>query len=170
MPLARAPLHGITIRLDDHPVRAETRYVALGVWTVHLASCLLDRGIELHSTYTGHPCTSSQAQHLPLAPGTPAASSAAEHDEHELPVYTARRQRDRRHAQHRQHRPPRIPPLHPARVLPGPAAKRRRPRFHGLGAVHAPPIDGPRAWLHETEPSSASVLSIRRSAGPGPGR
>ncbi len=90
MPAPRRPLPGLTIRLDGHPARSETRYARLSAWSLHITSCLPDNGVELHSTYTGAAGAATQAQHLALAPQI-ACSSATTHDEDQLPVWSSRR-------------------------------------------------------------------------------
>jgi hypothetical protein len=90
MAARRRLLPPATVLIDGQPARCETRYAHLGAWTLHLASCLPDHGIELHSTYTGTRGADTQAQHLELAPGHTRSQSQT-HDEHSLPVWSARR-------------------------------------------------------------------------------
>jgi hypothetical protein len=90
MAARRRLLPHATVVIDSQPARCETRYAQLGAWTFHLASCLPDHGIELHSTYTGTRGADTQAQHLELAPGY-TNSFAQPHDEQSLPVWRERR-------------------------------------------------------------------------------
>jgi hypothetical protein len=80
----------LRIKLDGHPERSETRLAAVGAYALVLSSVLPIQGIELHSSYLGHPGAPTRASHLLLAPDT-ANSDAAEHSEDSIPVIVARR-------------------------------------------------------------------------------
>jgi hypothetical protein len=90
MAARRRLLPAATVFIDGRVASCETRYAQLGAWTLHIASCLPDQGIELHSTYTGTRGADTQAQHLELARGH-SRSFTQTHDEHDLPVWSARR-------------------------------------------------------------------------------
>jgi hypothetical protein len=47
--------HSPSVRIDDRSVETSTRIVAAGGYVLTLTTVLPHRGIELHSTYTGHP-------------------------------------------------------------------------------------------------------------------
>jgi hypothetical protein len=47
--------HSPRVELDGKPVEASTRVVAAGGYVLTLSTVLPSRGLELHSTYTGHP-------------------------------------------------------------------------------------------------------------------
>jgi hypothetical protein len=80
----------IKITLDGAHERSETRLASAGAYALVLSSVLPDRGIELHSSYLGHPGARTQATHLMLGP-TGNASEAVEHEASSIPVIAARR-------------------------------------------------------------------------------
>ena len=64
-----------------------------GAYVLVLSSCIPELGLELHSTYVGHPGVETGVTHLMLGGGGPkrAASEAVVRPERELPVVFARR-------------------------------------------------------------------------------
>jgi len=47
-----------SVSIDGRPIATSTRIVAAGGYVLTLSTVLQDHGIELHSTYTGHPFAS----------------------------------------------------------------------------------------------------------------
>ena len=68
-----------------------TRYA--GAVVVVLFGCVPELGLELHSTYVGHPGVETRVTHLTLGGGGPqrAATEAVARPDGELPVVFARR-------------------------------------------------------------------------------
>jgi hypothetical protein len=63
-------VEGLDVGLDGHRVRCSFAASSVGAYQVVLVTVLPDRGIELHSSYTGHPnIPESVVTHLELAPG-----------------------------------------------------------------------------------------------------
>lgn len=84
-------LDGLEIRLGDRAVRSSIRVTSGGAYHVAVETVLPDRGIELHSFYTGHPSLDrSQVTHLELAPASRTITSR-ELNAREIPVVWARR-------------------------------------------------------------------------------
>lgn len=79
------------MRLGGYPVRTSTTVASSGAYHVALATVLPDRGIEVHSFYTGHDRLGrSSVTHLLLAPR--AGELHTESLRHsEIPVMWARR-------------------------------------------------------------------------------
>ena len=80
----------LSIILDEHPERSETRVASAGPYALVLSSVLPDRAVELHSSYLGHPGAVTRVSHLLLAPGV-ADSDAVERSEFSVSVMVARR-------------------------------------------------------------------------------
>ena len=64
----------LKIMLDGQPVRSETLATSVGAYILVLETALPGQAIDLHSIYTGHANTKTQATHLILAP-RPAGSN-----------------------------------------------------------------------------------------------
>lgn len=80
----------IKIVLDGKPVRSETLATSVGAYILVLETVLPDQAIDLHSIYTGHANTKTQATHLTLTPDLREATTV-EHDHDRLPVMHSRR-------------------------------------------------------------------------------
>jgi hypothetical protein len=79
--------------LDGRAATSETRYAEAGAYVLVLCSCVPELGLELHSTYVGHPGVETRVTHLTLGGGSPqhAATEAVARPDGELPVVFARR-------------------------------------------------------------------------------
>jgi hypothetical protein len=84
---AKVPLK---IALGGEPARSETLATSVGAYILIIETVLPDQAIDLHSTYTGHPKTSTQATHLILTPDH-SESLTVEHEHDAIPVMHARR-------------------------------------------------------------------------------
>jgi hypothetical protein len=80
----------IKITIDDQPVRSQTLATNVGAYILVLETVLPDQAIDLHSIYTGHANTKTQATHLILTPDLREATTV-EHDHDQLPVTHSRR-------------------------------------------------------------------------------
>lgn len=80
----------ITITIDGNAVRSETRAAQVGAYIVVIETTLADHAIDLHSIYTGHQMTKTQATHLALTKTTREARTA-EHEHDAIPVIYAKR-------------------------------------------------------------------------------
>jgi hypothetical protein len=80
----------IEITLDGKPVRSQTLATSVGAYILAIETVIPDQAIDLHSTYTGHPKTTTQATHLILTP-TQSQSLTVEHEHDAIPVMHARR-------------------------------------------------------------------------------
>jgi hypothetical protein len=80
------------VELDGQRVWASTQLTYAGAYQLTLSTALPTLGIELHSSYLGHPdAGESIASHLQLAPGLEPRAWTAGHASSELPVSQARR-------------------------------------------------------------------------------
>jgi hypothetical protein len=81
----------VVVRIDARPVASRTRLLELGGYHVAISTVVLDPElpIEVHSSYLGHPGTTTRAAHLTIAPDS-ADSLLAEHEHEQLPVTHAR--------------------------------------------------------------------------------
>jgi hypothetical protein len=86
-------LLSVDLVLDNRATASETRYAEVGAYVLVLSSCVPDLGLELHSTYVGHPGVETRVTHLTLGGGGPrrAANEAVARPDGELPVVFARR-------------------------------------------------------------------------------
>jgi hypothetical protein len=86
-------LLSVDLVLDGRAVTSETRYAEAGTYVLVLSSCVPELGLELHSTYVGHPEVETRATHLILGARGPqnAATEAVVRPDGELPVVFARR-------------------------------------------------------------------------------
>lgn len=80
----------VPILIEEKQVDSETRVTSIGPYVMVLDTTIPKQGVALHSTYTGHKGTPTQATHLMLAIGT-RDSTSVEHEENEIPVVHARR-------------------------------------------------------------------------------
>jgi hypothetical protein len=80
----------VPVLLDGQAVKSSTCATSAGAYTLIFDTVIPDRGIHLHTTYTGHRAAQTHAVHLMLAPGR-RESIHAEHDHDTLPVTHARR-------------------------------------------------------------------------------
>lgn len=80
----------VEIAIDGRKARSETLATEVGAYVVVLDTTLADEGIDLHSVYTGHPQTKTQATHLILTPKRQEATTT-EHEHSAIPVMHARR-------------------------------------------------------------------------------
>jgi hypothetical protein len=80
----------IKIAIDGEPVRSSTLATSVGAYILAIETVLPDQAIDLHSVYTGHANTKTQATHLILTPELREATTV-EHDHDQLPVMHARR-------------------------------------------------------------------------------
>ena len=79
------------VRLRGNRVRASTTVAAIGAYHVGLTTVLPDRGVELHSFYTGHDrLGETSVTHLLLAPGGRELRTEPRRNS-EVPVIWARR-------------------------------------------------------------------------------
>jgi len=80
------------VELDGQRAWASTQLTYAGAYQLTLSTALPRLGIELHSSYLGHPdADQSTASHLQLVPGLEPRTWTAAHDSAELPVSQARR-------------------------------------------------------------------------------
>ena len=88
----RQPLD-MALVLDGRAVASETRYAEAGAYVLVLSSSVAELGVELHSTYVGHPGIETRVTHLTLGGDGPqgAATEAVARPGGELPVVFARR-------------------------------------------------------------------------------
>jgi hypothetical protein len=91
----------VQIALDREHVRSRTRASTIGPYVLVLDTVIPEKGIELHSTYTGHEGASTLASHLLLARGLQ-QTIAVEHEHDSIPVTHARRRCLYDHLQHLQ--------------------------------------------------------------------
>lgn len=75
----------VSILVDSVPVRAHTRVGVFSPYVVVLDTTLPDHGVELHSTYVGHPAVKTRASHLVLAPAV-RDTVVGEYEHDALPV------------------------------------------------------------------------------------
>lgn len=80
----------IKIAIDGEPIRSSTLATSVGAYILAIETVLPDQAIDLHSVYTGHANTRTQATHLILTPELREATTV-EHDHDQLPVTHARR-------------------------------------------------------------------------------
>jgi hypothetical protein len=80
----------IKVAIDSKPVRSETLATSVGTYIFVLETVLPDHAIDLHSVYTGHAKTKTQAIHLILTPDLREATTV-EHESDAIPVMHARR-------------------------------------------------------------------------------
>ena len=80
----------IKIAIHGKPVRSSTLATSVGAYILVLETVLPDQAIDLHSIYTGHANTKTQATHLTLTPDLREATTT-EHDHDQLPVTHSRR-------------------------------------------------------------------------------
>jgi hypothetical protein len=80
----------IEIALDGKTVPSQTLATSVGAYILAIETVLPDQAIDLHSTYTGHEKTPTQATHLTLTP-THSECFTVEHDHDAIPVMHARR-------------------------------------------------------------------------------
>ncbi len=80
----------IKIAIDREAVRCSTLATSVGAYILVLETVLPDHATDLHSIYTGHANTKTQATHLILTPDLREATTV-EHDHDQLPVTHARR-------------------------------------------------------------------------------
>lgn len=80
----------IKIAIDGEPVRSSTLATSVGAYILAIETVLPDQAIDLHSVYTGHANTKTQATHLILTPELREATTV-EHDHDQIPVMHARR-------------------------------------------------------------------------------
>jgi hypothetical protein len=80
----------IKIAIDGEPVRCSTLATSVGAYILAIETVLPDQAIDLHSVYTGHANTKTQATHLILTPELREATTV-EHDHDQLPVMHSRR-------------------------------------------------------------------------------
>jgi hypothetical protein len=84
------PRRPIELRVAADP-SADTRIAVVGAYVVVISTALPAIGMELHSTYTGHPRGSkTTSAHLVLRPGCPPEVASVEHTAAALPVMYAR--------------------------------------------------------------------------------
>jgi hypothetical protein len=83
----------VDLVLDGRAAASETRYADAGAYVLVLSSCVPELGLELHSTYVGHPGVETRVTHLALGGGDAqrAATEAVAWPDGELPVVFARR-------------------------------------------------------------------------------
>jgi hypothetical protein len=86
-------LLSVDLVLDGRATTSETRYAEAGAYVLVLSSCVPELGLELHSTYVGHPEVETRVTHLILGGGGEqrAAAEAVVRPDGELPVVFARR-------------------------------------------------------------------------------
>jgi hypothetical protein len=88
----RIRLPELSVRLDGARVPAYTELVYAGAYQLTLSSALPAIGVELHSSYLGHPdAAEALASHLCLAPDSDPFTWSTAHRGAELPVADARR-------------------------------------------------------------------------------
>jgi hypothetical protein len=80
----------IKIAINGEPVRSSTLATSIGAYILAIETVLPDQAIDLHSIYTGHANTKTQATHLILTPELHEATTV-EHDHDQLPVMHSRR-------------------------------------------------------------------------------
>ena len=88
----RVRLPELSVRLDGARVPAYTELVYAGAYQLTLSTALPAIGVELHSSYLGHPdAAEALASHLSLAPESDPFTWSTAHRGAELPVADARR-------------------------------------------------------------------------------
>ena len=88
----RIRLPELSVRLDGARVPAYTELVYAGAYQLTLSTALPAIGVELHSSYLGHPdAPEALASHLCLAPDSDPSTWSTAHRGAELPVADARR-------------------------------------------------------------------------------
>ena len=88
----RIRLPELSVRLDGARVPAYTELVYAGAYQLTLSTALPAIGVELHSSYLGHPgAAEALASHLSLAPASDPFTWSTAHRGAELPVADARR-------------------------------------------------------------------------------
>lgn len=90
--MERIRLPDLTVTLDGARVPAYTEFAYAGAHQLTLSTALPALGVELHSSYLGHPdADESVASHLQLAPDQHPRTWVETHPSGELPVSEARR-------------------------------------------------------------------------------
>ena len=90
--MGRPQLPDPTVRLNGARVPAYTELTYAGAYQLTLSTALPALGIELHSSYLGHPdAAEALASHLSLAPDSDPFTWSSAHRGAELPVADARR-------------------------------------------------------------------------------
>ena len=88
----RIRLPNLAVHLDGARVPAHTELAYAGAYQLTLSTTLPALGVELHSSYLGHPrADEALASHLALAPDSDPLTWSATHRGTELPVSEARR-------------------------------------------------------------------------------
>lgn len=91
-PVKQMRLPNPTVRLNGARISAYTEFAYAGAHQLTLSTALPALGIELHSSYLGHPdAGESIASHLQLGPGLIPHAWAQTHAAGALPVSAARR-------------------------------------------------------------------------------
>jgi hypothetical protein len=79
--------HSPRVEIDGKPVETSTRIVAAGGYVLTITTTLLPRGIQLYSTYTGHPdAERTLVSELFLCKSRDPAVYTREADPRQLPV------------------------------------------------------------------------------------
>ncbi len=82
----------LSVALDGARVPAYTELVYAGAYQLTLSTAMPAIGVELHSSYLGHPdAAEALASHLGLAPDSDPCTWSSAHRGTELPVADARR-------------------------------------------------------------------------------
>ena len=90
--MERIPLPDLAVHLDGARIPAHTLLAYAGAYQLTLSTALPALGVELHSSYLGHPrADEALASHLALAPDTDPRTWSSTHRGTELPVGEARR-------------------------------------------------------------------------------
>ena len=90
--MERIRLPALAVRVDGARVPAYTELAYAGAYQLTLSTALPALGVELHSSYLGHPdADEALATHLGLAPDTDPLTWSKPHRGAELPVAEARR-------------------------------------------------------------------------------
>ena len=90
--MERLRLPNLAVHLDGARVPAHTELAYAGAYQLTLSTTLPALGVELHSSYLGHPdAAEALASHLALAPDTDPRTWSSTHRGTELPVSEARR-------------------------------------------------------------------------------
>jgi hypothetical protein len=83
---------GVELVLDGRSTVSETRYLEAGAYVLVLCSCVPELGVELHSTYVGHPGVETHVTHLALGSASDrAVNETMMRAEGDMPVLFARR-------------------------------------------------------------------------------
>ena len=91
LPDRRLRLPDPTVRVDGARVEASTLLGYAGAHQLTLSTTIPGLGIELHSSYLGHPDAEAAVSHLALAPGRAPTTTTELQPGAELPVAEARR-------------------------------------------------------------------------------